>query len=413
MLADLRPDALLASLLEIVREISIAGIADVMIMTIFIYAGLVWLRRSRAKKVVQGIFITGLFYLFSRQFNLYLTSVILEGFFAVALVAVIVIFRDELRRLFEKVARFRPATRFGRQEPAPLAGLKGILTRTLTDLARDRVGALVVIRHKESIDIHLEGGTPLSGEPSEALLKSLFDDHSIGHDGAVVIEDGLVKRFACHLPLSTSFDKLGSRGTRHAAALGLAERSDALCLIVSEERGMISAAWDGELRELSGGDELAALLADHLEEAPTPRPFRALLRKDYGTKVSAVGLSLLLWLVLVHGARQTMQRITLPLDLNDVPAGFLATVEPQEVQVTLIGPRRNFYFFSKASAQVTLSLAEMQSGSVIKRLQLSDVTIPKEFTLRGLKPTRVRVKLVPAAAGAKAPGPKASNRSKR
>jgi len=154
-----------------------------------------------------------------------------------------VIFRDEIRRLFERLARFKPANRFGEKiGNAALSPAVETLARTFADLSKERIGALVVIPCKESLLSHLKGGVSLNGELSEPLLKSLFDPHSLGHDGAVVIEGRQVTRFACHLPLSSDFEKLGNKGTRHSAALGLCERTDALCIVVSEKNGLITIA---------------------------------------------------------------------------------------------------------------------------------------------------------------------------
>ncbi len=135
-----------------------------------------------------------------------------------------------------------------------------ILVRTLTDLARDRIGALVAVRGNDMMVRHLEGGQECNGKLSEALLKSLFDAHSIGHDGAVVVKENRISQFSVQLPLSKNMKKLGNRGTRHAAALGLSELCDALCVVVSEERGTISVARNGELTEVSDPKQLAMIL---------------------------------------------------------------------------------------------------------------------------------------------------------
>src|SRR5207244_4402462 len=111
----------------------------------------------------------------------------------------------------------------------------------------------------------------LGGQVSEPLLKSLFDPHSPGHDGAVVIEEDTVTRFGCQLPLSKDYQKIQGLGTRHTAALGLTERSDALCLAVSEERGTISVSRHGELTVTQDLDQLANVVTTFLaEKAPKP-----------------------------------------------------------------------------------------------------------------------------------------------
>jgi len=388
---------LLNTLLNVAREVGPTGAADVALMALLVYLGLAWLRRSRATKVLQGILLLGLIYLAARLFNLSLTSAVLEAVFAVALVAVIVIFRDELRRLFEQVARWRPRGRRGQRMAADrTTKLVEVLTRTLTDLAQERTGALVVLRGTEALETQLEGGERLGGEVSEALLKSLFDPHSIGHDGALVIEQGLVSRFGCHLPLSRAFDQLGNHGTRHAAALGLAERTDALCLVVSEERGTISVAQDGTLRAISGAEQLTGRLQSFLGQAAAPRrrSIGKVLTVNLPTKLAALGISALLWLVLVHGAKQTVRQIVVPVRPAGLPAGLeVARLTPDEATLTVAGPRRSFYFFGRDTVALSVELSGLRAGQRRRRLHADNVTFPRDLTLREIRPSQVTVTL--------------------
>ena len=105
---------------------------------------------------------------------------------------------------------------------------------------------MIVLQGNDPLERHINGGTNLDGIVSEPLLESLFDPHSIGHDGAVIIDGNRVTKFGCHLPLSMNTSKYENIGLRHTAALGLAERSDAICIVVSEERGTISLAYHGK-----------------------------------------------------------------------------------------------------------------------------------------------------------------------
>src|SRR5262249_56151173 len=113
------------------------------------------------------------------------------------------------------------------------------------------LGALFVLPRPEPIEGHVGGAIPLGGRISEPLLLSIFDASSPGHDGAVILRGSQLERFAVHLPLSVNRAALGAGGTRHAAALGLSERCDATCIVVSEERGTVSVARDGAIRLLA------------------------------------------------------------------------------------------------------------------------------------------------------------------
>jgi DNA integrity scanning protein DisA with diadenylate cyclase activity len=176
-----------------------------------------------------------------------------------------------------------------------------ILARALTGLAREKHGALVVLAGMQKLERHLHGGEELGGRVSAALLESLFDPHSPGHDGAVVIEDRAVARFGAHLPLARGTGLPHGLGTRHSAALGLSERTDALCIVVSEERGTISAARHGILRPVGSAEELARLVASFYRERRAlhgSRPsLRSALRGHRLEKAAAVVLALGLWLI--------------------------------------------------------------------------------------------------------------------
>jgi uncharacterized protein (TIGR00159 family) len=378
---------------DMAREVGLTGAVDILVMSAFIYMGLLWFRRGRSGKVIQGILILGGVYLIARQLNMFLTTAVLEAFFAVFLLAVIVIFREEIRRFFEQLARWRP-TRLGREATqAELPREIEVLTHSLAELSRQRRGALLVFPGAEPVDSHLDGGVSLNGEVSKPLLASLFDPHSIGHDGAVVVEDGRVAKFGAHLPLSTHFEELADRGTRHAAALGLAEVSDALTVVVSEERGTIAIARNGELRTVDSPEELAVELQAFLgKTGRKPAAWRHLLRRDYPRKLSAIAISLVLWFVLVHGSKQTLRRYTVPVEYTDVPANLeVASVRPEVVTLTFSGPQRQFYLLSAKHIRVVVAVPEMDAGSTWRTINVSDVYHPRELSLREVRPPRVLI----------------------
>lgn len=137
--------------------------------------------------------ILGGIYLIARYLDLQMTAWVFQGFFAVLVIVIVVIFQEELRRLFEYIAVW---SRIGGRRRSLRATSADILVRTVADLARDRIGALIVIRGKDPIERHISGGIPLNGVLSEPLLESIFDPHSPAHDGAVLVENNRVTRFA-------------------------------------------------------------------------------------------------------------------------------------------------------------------------------------------------------------------------
>jgi uncharacterized protein (TIGR00159 family) len=285
-------------MVEAIREFGISDALDVAIVAVLIYAGISWLRRSQAALVALGMGLLGLVYLGAQLFELHLTTWVFQGVFAAAALVLVVIFQEELRQGFEELAAFA----MGRHEDhRPRMDAAEVLARALTGLAREKHGALVVLAGMQKLERHLHGGEELGGRVSAALLESLFDPHSPGHDGAVVIEDRAVARFGAHLPLARGTGLPHGLGTRHSAALGLSERTDALCIVVSEERGTISAARHGILRPAGSAEELARLVASFYRERRAlhgSRPsLRSALRGHRLEKAAAVVLALGLWLI--------------------------------------------------------------------------------------------------------------------
>jgi DNA integrity scanning protein DisA with diadenylate cyclase activity len=136
----------------------------------------------------------------------------------VAVLVAVVVFQQDLRRLFERIAALGFRRRLLPAGPDAI----DTLVRAIAHLAEHRRGALIVLPGREAVAGHVQGGLPLRADITEPLLLSLFDPHSPGHDGAVIVSGDRLMQFAVHLPLSTDHAQLGQRGTRHAAALGLA-----------------------------------------------------------------------------------------------------------------------------------------------------------------------------------------------
>ncbi len=372
-------------ILDWLKQIGLSGFFDIAIMSILIYSILVWMKRTkRAAAVVTGILIVAVAFLLARQFDLQLTTAILQGFFAVILVALIVIFQEELRYFFEKVTHWSLNRRLPISKPKSSSfqyDSTGILVRTLTDLARENIGALLVIRGKDIIDRHLISCEPLNGVVGEKILKSIFDPHSIGHDGAVVIENQAIRSFGCHLPLSKNHEQLKQSGTRHAAALGLAELTDALCLVVSEERGTVSVARHGRIDEVDGSEELSRILESFYQELKSDQEsakWTEFFRRNYREKALAAGLALALWFVLVHESRTVYRAFDIRVRSAELFSGLMVTqIEPENVTVTLSGQRKSFYFLGENDIKLHLKLWQLKAGRSTVRLSGSDFTIPE------------------------------------
>lgn len=385
------------SIIEILKEVGISGIFDIVFLSILIYTVIIFFKRTKAVFVLVGIGIISIIYLLSKQFNLILTASVFHQFFAVILIVVVVIFQEELRRFFEQVAMWSLRDRSPLRSKLKHLTRKEveIIIRVSTELAKERIGGIIVITGKDPIVRHLEGGISLNGELSESLLKSILDPHSPGHDGAVIIEQNKITQFGCMLPLSKDFQKLHRRGTRHAAGLGLAELTDALCIVISEERGTISIAKDGDMYQVNEPEKLNLILERFYREI-TPvaqvRPLHDYFRKNTLEKVFSILISVILWFVLVHESRLVYKSFSIPIKHADISQEFiLKEIKPPEAKVTLSGSRRNFYFFNKEELKLFVQLLKLKEGINSVTISRTDLLFPADFTLINIEPREVKV----------------------
>jgi uncharacterized protein (TIGR00159 family) len=357
------------------------------LLDIIVVAALLWLviqgiRRTRARHALVGLATLGVVFLIARQLDLQLTARLLQGFFAVLVVILVVVFHEDFRRLLEQVA----LVGFRRRSPPP-PGTTETLVRAIGALARTRVGALIVIPGRESITRHIEGGIEIDARLSEPLLLSLFDPHSPGHDGAVVLQRGRILAFAVHLPLST---ESAGGGTRHAAALGLAERCDALCVVVSEERGTIAVARDAAIRHVDDEMALTTQLSSALKQMPATGD-DVQVRWRWKEGLAAAGLATALWLLVIPGAGRVEVQRQVPVSVTGVPRGFtIEAIDPPRVAVTLAGSRTDLYL-PVSEPRVRLDGLQIRLGRRRFDLSRADVEVPPGIEVLAVEPPRVQV----------------------
>jgi diadenylate cyclase len=366
---------------------------DIIIVTVLFYTFLLLLRRAHARFIVNGIGGLLVLYAMARFLNLYLTSLLFQAFFAFFAVIMAIVFQRELRGFFEWLYIW------GRWPHAPQESVPNRvadqLVEALTQLAMRKIGALMVLPGQQVIDGLLQGGVILDGQVSTPLLLSVFDPSSPGHDGAVIVEGDRVRKFGVHLPLAERFERYSGLGTRHRAALGLAERSDALVVAVSEERGTISVASGGELRTLvqSEGlrEDLASILMQRYQGEPG-RPWHWLLTHNLRDKVIAVLFTLLLWAVFVgsQGSGVATRSYEVPMEFQFLPRGHTVSDTSHEtIAVTLSGRNQDFNLLDPEALRVVIRLPGGIEGRQRVRIEESMISRPAVLSVVKFTPRYV------------------------
>ncbi|MBQ8398968.1 MAG: diadenylate cyclase CdaA [Clostridia bacterium] len=233
----------------LISSIDVRDVVDILIVAVLLYMAFTFIRNRRAGKLIVGVVLLLVLQFVARTFDLLTINFVLGNFFEVGMIALIILFQPELRSALEKMGS------------EPLKILKMINDKNYTQkvsqmidsvceascqMAKDKTGALIVIERKTKLGEHINSGTVLNAEATAPLIENVFFKNAPLHDGAMVIRQGKVYAAGCFLPLSSN-DDFKDLGTRHHAAVGVSEVSDAVVVVVSEQTGTISVAIEGRL----------------------------------------------------------------------------------------------------------------------------------------------------------------------
>lgn len=386
---------------QLLQTVRLADVLDIGVIAVLLYLAFGWIRQRRWRPV--GVALGGalLLYVLAQRFNMYLTAMLFQAGFTAILLALVVIFQDDIRQLCERLAAWR--WRSGESDSRTSEAFLDLLTEGACHLADNRIGALIVIEGRETVERHVRGGVPVDGCLSLSLLYSIFEPSSPGHDGAVLIQGQRVSKFGVHLPLSKNLAELGTHGTRHAAGLGLAERCDSLVLIISEEEGSVSIAERGTLRKIEPGelrDRVArAWKAGH--ERPNAGSRGARLWRDGAWKVGAVAVAALLWLLLAYRIETVQRTFIVPIEYRDIPSGCaVAEPHPTRAQVTVSGSERDFAQLDPAKIAVSINVSRLASRSPQLFRTREHLQFSAHLSVRDVQPPQVLVGLDCSAAAA-------------
>ncbi len=261
--------------LSVFKTIQIKDIIDIIAITFIIFGIFRLVRETRAVQLLKGVAILLVFYITSLAFNLTMMTSLMRLFFEFSVILIAVVFQPEIRKALEKIGQNNISKKYlsfifknGKTDEDVKTLKKAIIdvSDAATLFSSSKTGALVVFERNVMLSDIASTGTVLNSQPSVALLGNLFFNKAPLHDGATIIRNGLVYASGCILPLTENKNIDINLGTRHRAAIGMSEISDAIVVVVSEETGVISIACNGKLRRNFNRETLVAALEDYLIE---------------------------------------------------------------------------------------------------------------------------------------------------
>jgi len=367
------------------------GFVDLMVVAAAVYLLLVWAKEARALRIAVGIVALRAAALLAQQLSLPLTTWVFDAASAVALVLLLVIFQPELRRA---LLQLDLGLRRRRPHSGPLTPALISICDAAFSLASTGRGALIVLVHRDSVDLQVNGGVPLGGAVSKEILEAIFRKVSPVHDGATIIEGDRISRVAAILPLSESAELPSEFGTRHRAAFGLTERCDASVIVVSEERCAVTLVHGRRHLTLASVEDLVRHLQDF--GATSIQPVRTSWLRNIGIKAVALALGALIWMVSFGFTGSTVRTVLVPIEFTNVPVGMEVKLDTGtttlEVQL-----RATSWVFEVASLNrmaVRVDLRNAQTGKMSVRVDPAQLQPPPGIRVERIAPQTVKIELI-------------------
>jgi len=344
-------------------------------------------------KIALGLLVAVIGYGLATLLRLRGIEWIFSNLSQVTLIGLIILFQPEIRRVLEKTIHLRRRLSLSGTETLP-----GLLDDLLFSLAKRNWGALVVIPGKDPVNQWISGGLTLDGEPSIPLLTSIFDPNSPGHDGAVIIENNKVAAFGVRLPLSKKEQLEKDLGTRHHAAMGLSEETDALILLVSEERGAVRGFHAARMETLpKRGDVAARVEAHFLESSSYKLPIQSGQGKwRLGLELTvSLLLALFFWSTVILSRTETREMaFTVPIEYKSPPRNLVWTSpKPKEAKVYLEGPIDVLQSMDLTHIRVQVDLSDMVAGKHTVALTNKNVRVWKNLRVVDIDPDTLEIEM--------------------
>jgi diadenylate cyclase len=236
--------------LQLVRQFRLSDALDILLVSFIIYSGIKLIRETRAGQLVKGIIMLLAVWGIAYLLKMYMMETILAYFFQYSLIVLMIVFQPEIRRALEQLGRSGIGKKdwlFGSSDDAfhRLTRCINAVVESAAQMSRQKTGALIVFERETKLGDIIDTGTVINAIPSSSIICNIFFNKAPLHDGAMVIRDGMVYAAGCILPLTKSDNIALELGTRHRAAIGMSENSDAVVVVVSEETGQISVVMNG------------------------------------------------------------------------------------------------------------------------------------------------------------------------
>lgn len=342
--------------------------------------------------ILVGILIALVIFAVARLLNLEGIVWVFRNVSQVALLASIIIFQPELRKIFDKVVSLAVGKRTKLTQTTAAT-----IAESLWLLAQQKRGALIVLPGAEPIHDKTSGGYILKAVPSVPLLMSIFDPNSPGHDGAVIVAGNLLTHLAVRLPISESGRLSDEYGTRHHSAMGMSEKTDSLIFVVSEERGMVSSFLNGKMSRLTSEEQVIAEIDRHFQSLGIIQAGKKIFveRRTLLQGGASILIAAFFWSTFILSEKQMVERtLKIPIEYTSPGDGKLLVGERMdELTIHAAGPKSAMDDFALSFPIALIDLSKMTGGEQVVYVTADNIKRPKAVTLLDISPSEINLTL--------------------
>ncbi len=366
-------------------------VLDILLNSYILFRLYVLFRETYVFRVLTGLAFLWIFQRVSAYFGLILTSWVMQGITAVVALIIIIVFRNEIRSVLQ--AKNLKAILWGFPQKSVPTTIQLIVDSVKT-LSKRHIGALIVLPAKENLEDVVQGGVPLRGLVSKEMITSIFWGDNPVHDGAAIIEENRISKVGVILPLSYKSDLSSRYGTRHRAALGLAETTDALVVVVSEETGKVVVAKDSNIIDIHDNTSFTKLLQEHMGVYEEENGYQQ--KEKFKISVAALVSFFFItgmWFSFSKGL-DTLITLEIPVEYTNRNPGFeIVDASVNAVRLHLGGSGALIKSIQPEQVQVKLGLGNAVIGRNIFSITKDNITLPPGIFLRKVVPSVVEVAL--------------------
>jgi uncharacterized protein (TIGR00159 family) len=371
---------------------------DFAVLALTFYGLLVWANEARALRIVLAIAALHSVALLARRYELIITAWVLEGAAAVLILLLVVLFQPELRRA---IMRLDVRLRLSAKRTSVINSAFDAVSSAVFSMARSQTGGLIVFAREQSIDELVDGGITIGAEINPEIIEAIFQKASPLHDGAILIEGDRIARANVVLPLTQRTGVPKAFGTRHRAAMGLAERSDAIILVVSEEHGEIRLVRGREIRLIGSPDELVRALTGISQGQPSSllATLRRAMTYRLGLKLAAAGLAAVIW-SMSSLTSAVVRIVSVPVEFTNLPSGMEITESSvSTLEVELRGRPWLMNTLDLSHLVAHFDLAGEREGIQVLRVQPDAIDLPPDIFVDRVAPPAIRIRIAPRGHG--------------